>query len=213
MEGQELKVVAPPAGQTGTPPATGQSEAATQPTVTRDEVLKLVGEAEEKAFRRAQGLITKTNTRIRSEVTKLEQQLTKAGVTLDGNQKAALEQQVTDQVLTEENSAAGEGQPPSTLTDPSLVDPITKVAQQMMDEAGVVIYDNDPEAKLIDMSDPYKFLKSLPAAIEVKKAREKSPVKDATSTPGLSGAGGPTSPYSGKSGLDLISEHFRSKGL
>lgn len=207
MEELEQKVVAPPAGQPEVPPdETGQGAGnATQPEgLTRDEVLKMVGEAEEKAFRRAQGLITKTNTRIRERVSELEQVLNKAGVTLDATQKAALELQVADQVATETTSEPAQGQPPEQPEEPP-ADPVTLIAHRMMKDAGVVIYEDDPEAKLIDTSDPYTFISSLPKAIEAKKAREAS-IKP--NTPGIVGGGAPPSPYSGKRGLDLIVDHF-----
>lgn len=208
MSEPDQRVVASPAGQPETPPVQpDQTQDAPQlEGLSREEVLKMVKEAEETAFRRAQGLITKTNTRIRERVGEIEQVLGKAGVTLDASQKAALVEQVTNQVSTEEPSE------PASLEPPPPADPITQIASQMMKEAGVVVYEDDPEAKLIDMSNPYKFITSLPKAIEAKKARENTSSKT-TNTPGMAGGGTPPSPYAGKSGVQLISSHFEKKGL
>lgn len=214
---EEPKVVTPPAGTLGTPLETGQSEGNVtqleQQPLTRNEVLQLVKEAEEKAVRRAQGIVTKTDATIRKEVTKLEEQLAKAGVVLDANQKATLEQQVIDRVLTEETSPTnGTGQPVVQAVEPP-IDPISQIADQMMKDAGMVVYDDDPEAKLINMSDPYQFIKSLPAAIEAKKARVATSVQtNPTITPGVSGGGGLTSPYAGKNGFDLLRDWKPKEG-
>jgi hypothetical protein len=48
---------------------------------------------------------------------------------------------------------------------------ITQDALNMMREAGVYVGELDPEAKTIDFSSPYKFLKSMEAAITAKQSR------------------------------------------
>jgi hypothetical protein len=48
---------------------------------------------------------------------------------------------------------------------------ITQEALSMMREAGVFVGEFDPEAKNVDFSSPYKFLKSMEAAITAKQSR------------------------------------------
>lgn len=208
---EELLTATPPAGQPVAPlqaePGTG--EAPSEDELTRDWVESRAKEAEEKAFRRAQGLITKTNAKIREEVSQLEQQLGAAGVTLDAQQKAKLEAQVTERVLTEASSEPdAKGQAKAQPNEPQQLDPVSQIAKGMMDEAGTVVYDNDPEAKLIDMTDPYSFIKSLPMAIQAKKERVEASTNggNPTATPGVASGGRPTSPFAGRKARDILKD-------
>ncbi len=72
-------------------------------------------------------------------------------------------------------------EPPPTNTEPPAepkpgnqnvaADPITAEAWRLMQAAGIIINDDDPEAEKLDQSSGYAFLRSIEAAIETKRQR------------------------------------------
>lgn len=147
----------------------------------------MVADAEEKAFRRAQGLVEKTNSGVLKKVQENMAALEKsfklqadAGFPVAPEQAERLKAQVLQQAFTEPEPApppapaqaadAGPQRAPGAPEAADL-DPVNAEALSMMRLAGVTIEDSDPEAKLIDQASPYAFLKSVDKAIEAKRTR------------------------------------------
>lgn len=163
-----------------TPAPEGQPPDAAQPlTLTQEEFERRLKEAEDRALARAQSLFDKGQTKVRARLDQLEQSL--KGVQIAPEEREKLRQQVINAALTEEDAppqpsapAAGQtAQPGQAAPAPEGqdLDPISTEALRMMTAAGVVIEDDDPEAKTIDQSSAYAFLRSVEAAIEAKRRR------------------------------------------
>jgi hypothetical protein len=150
--------------------------------ITREEAQRMAQEASEAAFRKAQGLIDKGNAgtlkQVQGKLKALEDMFKlqeKVGMTVTPEQKDKMKNDVLMQAFTEtpESTPIPAGNQPAQVgtQDEAEQDPVTAEAWQMMKDAGITIEDNDPETKTLDQSSPYKFLKSIDAAIAAKKAR------------------------------------------
>lgn len=153
----------------------------------------LLEEKLNKFQREQQGLRAKQEERIKQTVTSMLHQLTQAGITPTPEQRAALETQVRDQVSIEdgpETRPPAQGTPAPTTppqsgatpTQPTQTqpespatnaapNPQTALAWSIMDAYQVDIEADDPEAKLIDYSDPNKIMVSTTQAILAKQQR------------------------------------------
>lgn len=141
----------------------------------------MVADAEEKAFRRAQGLVEKTNSGVLKKVQENMAALEKsfklqadAGFPVAPEQAERLKAQVLQQAFTEPEPAPPPAPAPAAqpgAPEAADLDPVNAEALSMMRLAGVTIEDSDPEAKLIDQASPYAFLKSVDKAIEAKRTR------------------------------------------
>lgn len=167
-------------------PEAGQQPAGSDQTpqyLTKDEARKLkeeaVKEAEERAFRRAQGYYESEQTRVRERLNGLEQvwkMQEAAGVQLTDEQKNQIKQRTIQEAMTEQPStvpgtpppAQAPGQQPAGNAPPH---PVTEMAWDMMDKAGVEIIEGDPEFQTLDYTDKSLFLMSVANAISAKKQR------------------------------------------
>lgn len=214
------------------PAATGQTagENAAQPQyVTLEQATKLAQDAAEEAFRRAQSLYSKGQAgfekRVQADLKNLEKALDlqkKAGVTITPEQENSMRQQVINQAFMEDGQNTGQpnqGTAPAQAPEGEEVpnNPIEATAWQMMRDAGIDIYDEDPEFALVDQEteNAYAFLKSIETAIEAKRQRlAGSPAgQQQTRLPTNAGASGqPTNNYAGRKGIDLLTEWSRGSG-
>jgi len=125
------------------------------------------------------------------EVTPEQQATMRNAVLLDGIQQ--------EPEKIEPTEGQTPGQAPAQAPEQAQ-DPITQAAWSMMEERKVEILDEDPEAKTLDTSSPYKFLLSLDKAITAKETRlQKEPPPEEEQTTGSpqgripgAGAGGAT---------------------
>jgi len=179
----------PPGQPQVTPPAQAGQEpsSASQPKfITLEEAQKLANQAaldaEERAFRRAQGLVSKADNRITEKVKQdlaaLQSMITlqkSAGIEVSPQQEAQLRNQIIANAYSQ-----GEQPPPHTeqqekpnpeAPSSEAADPITAEAWRLMQAAGIMINDGDPEVEKLDQSSGYAFLQSIEAAIETKRQR------------------------------------------
>jgi hypothetical protein len=153
-------------------------------SLTQDQVRAIAEEVAETKFRQTQGLIDKADNRItkkvQDELKTLEKTLKlqkSLGIDIPPNQVAAMQQQIMAQAYTETEQPTLPTQPYGTQpTQPVYpesgnVNDVSTQALRMMQRAGVIIEDSDPEVSGIDMSDPDLFLASVGHAINVKKTR------------------------------------------
>ena len=179
----------PPGQPQVNPPAQAGQEPSSAPQpkfITLEQAQALANQAaldaEERAFRRAQGLVSKADNRITEKVKQdlaaLQGMITlqkSAGIEVTPMQEAQLRNQIIA-------NAYSQGEPPLTHTEqpaepkpeaPSseAADPITAEAWRLMQAAGIIINDNDPETEKLDQSSGYAFLRSIEAAIEAKRQR------------------------------------------
>lgn len=166
-------------------PTTEPGAQTAQPSsLTQDQVRAIAEEVAETKFRQTQGLIDKADNRItkkvQDELKTLEKTLKlqkSLGIDIPPNQVAAMQQQIMAQAYTETDQPPLPTQPYGTQpTQPVYpesgnVNDVSNQALRMMQRAGVIIEDSDPEVAGIDMSDPDLFLASVGHAINVKKTR------------------------------------------
>lgn len=170
--------------QTGTAPTTELpgvevSEANGQPDVlTRSEVERMVKEAEDKAFQRAQSLFDKGQGKVSKELKELQvtlDNLKAHGVEVPPEKVRAMQDEAIRKAFVQDEPAPPANGKTPTPAQPGQAaansDPVTAEAWAMMQKAGVVIEDSDPEAATLDQSSPYAFLKSIDAAIIAKQQR------------------------------------------
>jgi len=149
---------------------------------------KVKSEVLDEAVRRSQSLVDKADRRITDRlrrefqaIDRYAQMFKSAGIEIDD---AMLEQMKQRKVIEElageasggEGSAEGSAQDPQAgqpqTPDPAQ-SPVMQDALAIMEEAGTFIEDGDPELEMIDLKtpSPYKFLRSVEAAVEAKKKR------------------------------------------
>lgn len=147
------------------------------------------------------------------EVTPEQQATMRNAVLLDGIQQEPEESEPTEGQTPGQAPAQAPEQAP---------DPITQAAWSMMEERKVEILDEDPEAKILDTSSPYRFLLSLDKAITAKETRlqEEPPPEDPNQTTGSpqgripgAGAGGATGSLlpDGTPPMDRLSSYYKKK--
>jgi hypothetical protein len=158
-------------------------------SLTQDQVRAIAEEVAEAKFRQTQGLIDKADSRITKKVQGELQQLEKTlkvqaelGIVIPPEKVIAMQQQVMARAYSENEQPPAPTQPYGTQpTQPMYpeggnVPDVSAQALRMMQRAGVIIEDSDPEVVGIDMSDPDLFLASVGHAINVKKTRLAAPV-------------------------------------
>lgn len=226
VQGQDLgKVQFTPSGQEG-------EQGQTQPEyVTVDQARRMTEEAVQQAVSKAQSLVDKSGNRlqekIQAKLKDLESTLkvqAAAGIKITPEQEQALRQQVMVDALAEvEEPAAQAGQTRETQTQDAQagqIDPISQAAWELMQERGVEILENDPEAKMLDFSTPYKFLLSVEKAVSTKEQRLQSSsgeepnksVPPQARIPGA-GSGGPGNSLmpSGTPAIERLDKYFSNK--
>jgi len=157
-------------------------EDAVQPFITREEAQRLAEEAEEKAFRRAQGLIDKSAStlqkKVRGELEALERTLTaqrKAGMEITPAQEEKLRQQVIQEAFTADTPDDFSSLPPPQAGREEApdreVERVNIETNRMYREYGFAIEQYDDEAQMLNMSSGDTFLTSLQSALQKKAAR------------------------------------------
>ncbi len=234
MSDQKQAIPEQKAGQPSEP-SKAQGEGVQPEFLTRTEAETLFKNLENKFVSRTQGLLDSMSSSVQKRVQVDLQALQKvleaqkvAGVEISPEQENALKQQTVMSVLTEEPEAPAEPEPqtiPPEQGQPGeqkgAPDPITQAAWSMMEERKVEILDEDPEAKTLDTSSPYKFLLSLDKAITAKETRlqQEPPPEDLNQTtgspqniPGV-GAGGATGSLlpDGTPPIERLSSYFGKK--
>lgn len=165
-------------GESVTKDAGEQTE---QPSyLTRKEAETLMREiadqAADGAYRRAQSLIDKTDNRLTKQVQDRFEQLKTARA-----QMAAAGQPVSDEAFDDLleaerlkilSSVGDQGIPPAAGIEQREVDAINREAQRIMEELGVEVEEEDPEAEYINFqSTPEVFLETLKVAAKMKAKR------------------------------------------
>lgn len=165
-----------------------QEQSTEQQYLTRQEAQRLFQEQKDEFLRTAQSLTDKASSRLdkkfRDEIKLVNGAIElqkKAGIPITPEQERAMRQMAydsaIDQVAKEEDDPAVTVQKPKLPEDPQQVMQMAGAAvvdgmlQDIYKTAGVTLMDNDPEADLIDKSNPMAFLKSVEAAVEKKKQR------------------------------------------
>lgn len=203
-------------------PSSGEGDAVTEQYVTRQQAQELAQQAAEEAYRKAQALIDKGASRLTKQVQERLASLENSwklqadmGAPVAPETQERLRQRVIQDAFTaqEQAGAVGSG---SQAQAPGLegMDPITAEAYQMMQQAGVMIEQGDPEAAQIDQSSPFKFLRSVEAAIAAKKARteQRAQVEPQGRIPGMTASTNAAGAnYAGQRGFDLLNQYFKSK--
>uniref|UniRef100_A0A6M3KU18 Uncharacterized protein n=1 Tax=viral metagenome TaxID=1070528 RepID=A0A6M3KU18_9ZZZZ len=154
--------------------ASSQEPKTAQPQyITLDEAQRLFKDAEDNAFRRAQGLVDKADNRITRKVQEnlsgvqgMLDALKAQGVDVPADKAQALKNDAINKAYTDvapELTPASPPKPAQALAqEGGDVDPVTAIAWQMMKAVGVTIDQDDP---LLDRSSPVAFLNSVEAAI------------------------------------------------
>ncbi len=167
-------------------PATDAQTPAQPQYLTRDEAEAMAKAAEEAAFRRAQGLIEKSSSRVlkqvQTDLKALETSLAlqrKAGIEVTPEMEDRLKQQVmqkafqdapVEEVVPIPSAPVQEaGQPVDRSEDPAIVN---AQAWGLMEGAGIFLEDGDEELNMLVRNSTGKdFIDSMKAAIEHKRQR------------------------------------------
>lgn len=164
--------------------------------VTIDAFDKKLSEWKDQVLRDAQSrsdkALSSIQKRINGRIEEVERSFkTINGVELTDDQRKALRSQVVTEVLTSAPEASdplpaaglstpppaqgtgdnGNGKAAQGVNDDGMILATNKAAEVLYKSAGIVIEENDEEAKSLDHSNPAKFLESLAAALESKRAR------------------------------------------
>lgn len=203
-----------PASQSGDGLDPGQQEG-TEPTyITTQELDDRLGKGLDERFssfedtvaRQIQSLSDKAESRITKQVNEqlgqLDTQyadLKAAGIPVTDEMLKNAKAKVVQDSLAAQASEGGDGKEPVPTDDP-VNDFINARTQQLYQEYGHVIERDDPEAKGIDQTDPWKFLNTLEVQLQAKKERVgDAPEKEANppaTMPALGTGGGIANPIS-----------------
>lgn len=157
--------------------------------ITREEAQRLVQEAADQAFRKAQSSNDRFKARVIDPFEKILQEYTSTTGQKPPDQAVkALEMLKTDVPQ----------QQPSRATDPA--GEIERKTDELYKKAGFYVEEADPEAKGIDQSSPERFLQTLEAALVAKASRiNKLPAvqePNPAAIPALGGTGVQVNPIS-----------------
>lgn len=206
----------------------GQSH--TQPeTITEERVLEIAREvAQDVSTRVTQSHVSKSENKTKVRLQALEDTLkmiTDAGGEVTPEQRQRLQQQIIVDSLTEEEEPGAPPDKPDLSQgqgqEGEQIHPINSVAAMIMDERGIDILQDDPEADLLDMSSPTKFILSLDKAITAKEQRLQNPsegTEEQTGSPHAriagAGAGGSTKSLlpDGTPAIDRLDSFYRKQG-
>lgn len=211
----------PEAGQPSVPASPREQPSGQPQYVTLEQAQAMAKQAEETAFRRAQGLIDTRANRIDESVRQRLEQLAStldlqraAGIQITPEQQRALEAQVmAEEFKKPQQQQPGSQQQPQQPQDPQQFDPIQMVAQKMLDDAGVEWDEQHPAAAelLQVVSDPTatpkRYLDAVDAYIQANKGQQppnpNQPATDRLPT-NLGGTGGTTNPVTATNDLNEL---------
>ncbi len=169
----------------GTPGATPEGQNHERP-ITLTEVQRLIQDAVQSTLRQTQSVTDRQEAKLRKElqdklaqISQVQKTMEAAGVQITPEIQDRIRRQVIDDSLLGtaagtpqgvSDPAAQPGQPSAEQPQANL-DPINQAALSMMEEAGIQVLSNDPEAAMLDHSNRRAFLRSLDQAIEAKRQR------------------------------------------
>lgn len=126
---------------------------------------RMIEEAVEKALRLSQSHTDKTSFKLTQQLGELKgtiEQLKASGSPVPEDTLAAMRELSSSLNTPVDDREAGEEQE---------VD-VNKLAAKIFHDAGVIVYNNDAEARMIDHSTPERFLETLEQAAKAKASRE-----------------------------------------
>lgn len=171
------------AGATAKPsPTEGAQESKASGGLSADDIRQIVKETMSEtltSFRREeQSARDKLENRIKNEVQKTLNRMQKAGQEITDAVRQTVEQDVRselDQVhVSEATPAQGQAQEPTSKPAPidSVIAFVNAEVVEMEKEFGLELKEDDPEAEMVNVSDPpRKFLSAYEKALQAKKAR------------------------------------------
>jgi hypothetical protein len=172
-------------GQAGPPPEGTEATPTQQQYLTQKDFDLQVDGIIEQVVRRTQGLIdsqtSKINNRIQDGLNNLQQVIEiqrNSGMQITPEQEQALQQRVISEAYKGDppnppgpSETPGQQPPTGSPAGPD-VDPVTAEAIAMMQEAGVIINNDDPEAEgLRTAKTPRQYFKAVEEGIRAKQAR------------------------------------------
>lgn len=187
--------VVPSAGQQVVPDQ-GDASPVTEPKTAQPEYItlqdaqRLFKDAEEKAFRRAQGLVDKADNRTTKKVQENLQAvqgmldaLKGQGIEVPAEKALALKNQAIEKAyaVDPESTPVSPQEPAQApVQEDGQVDPVTAIAWKMMQDSGVVVDETNP---LLDRSSEMAFLNSVQAAITASGTTQPPQNVDPPQTP------------------------------
>jgi hypothetical protein len=157
-------------GSGQTPGNTQQGSSQAEPQyLTKDEAMRLI----EDVTKKAQSLVDKSSARIDQRIAEVRAQLGTLTPDQETNLRAKLAaEEPTQSPAQDANAQPGQAAPTSEATTPA-----QDAAFAVMEKKGVIIGDDDPELKLIDVSNP--TVEQVEKAIAAKVKRLSNPADPA----------------------------------
>jgi len=158
--------------------------------ITREEVERLLKDAVEPFSRSIQSLRDKQTAQNANVKAKMDEML-KTYTAITGkapgqDEQARAQAEAERQVLSQPAAKNA-----AVLTE----EQVNAKTAELYRTAGVSVDEDDPEAKIVDMSSPEKFLATLQAALDAKRARVQAPTRNpVTAAPILGTGGGASNP-------------------
>jgi len=140
---------------------------------------KTVNESMSNFFKQQKSQMDKLESRINKNVEKQVSILKKSGIDVTPEMEKGIEQATREEVVSEysqEDSGQPAGQPAAqspVSTDPVFQAAMAEVAQ-LEKKFGVELFQEDPEASMVNMASPFKFTQSYEQALQAKAERMKS---------------------------------------
>lgn len=189
-------------------PAPAPQENTPAPVLTQEQVIALIQqharpiaqEVTAASYRANQSAMQKFENRVATEIKKLE------GLNIQVTPE--LQQQVRTNVTQEIASEQPQpgSQPEGVQAQNQQPNPVVLAAQELVQEYGVNLEQNDIEIATIDESTPRKFLKTFEAAIVAKKARlvKQQAINDPNNVPAVGQRTGKGNPIAGINDMDEL---------
>jgi hypothetical protein len=170
-------------------PAKAENEQETAPEyLTREEAQRLFEEQKNDLLKQTQSLTDKASSRLdkqlRSEIKKVNDVIDlqkKAGINITPEQERTMRQMAYDNAIGQvgeetDDSEKGAAKPlevndPQQVMKAATAAVIDGLVTDIYKEAGITVFENDPELEMIDKTTPMAFLNSIKAAVEKKRQR------------------------------------------
>ena len=170
------------------PAATDDGQQTAKEFLTREEAQRLFEDQKNDLLRQTQSLTDKASSRLdkqlRGEIKKVNDVIDlqkKAGIDITPEQERTMRQMAYDTALGQigeetDDLEKGAAKPPDMNNPQQVMKAATAavidgLVTDIYKEAGVTVYENDPELEMIDKTTPMAFLNSVKAAVEKKKQR------------------------------------------
>lgn len=205
--------------------AQGTQQANESQSDPKNEIRQIVKEVMSSEFenlkRHEQSQRDKFENRIKSDVQKQIDTMTKLGVQVTDEMKQNIENVTRENVAQEyqsENSQDQNGQSDNT-GDKGSIDPIVQSAMAEVAEFekqfGFELLESDPEAQQVDQSTPFKFVKSYEKAMQAKSDRlakeGKAPKNPMAGVHTSIGSSTPGNPLAGMNPMDKFSKAYNER--